>query len=199
MKTEADATRTNQSEVTGISCGKPDYLSSARTLPDARRAASRRSAGFVTYPQPMAAIPRHCGITCLSCNAVQTGNPLAPGHRQRKASGGAQNERPVRGDSRTGQAIWALGWMGARAVYGIDGEELPLPHALCRNRGAARSNPATFLIFPARVSGGVNLLSGRRPRLKPSKFANGTRYVPLGTPRDFIRAAGGENAAQAGR
>ena len=33
-----------------------------------------------------------------------------------------QNERPVRGDNRTGQAIWALGWMGARAGYSLVGE-----------------------------------------------------------------------------
>jgi hypothetical protein len=34
-----------------------------------------------------------------------------------------RNERPVRGDNRTGQAIWArLGWMGARAEYSLDGE-----------------------------------------------------------------------------
>jgi hypothetical protein len=35
------------------------------------------------------------------------------------------NERPVRGDNRTGQAIWALGWMGARAGYSLVGEGLP--------------------------------------------------------------------------
>ena len=42
-----------------------------------------------------------------------------------KRSGGSipKSERPVRGDNRTGQAIWArLGWMGARAEYSLDGE-----------------------------------------------------------------------------
>jgi hypothetical protein len=38
-----------------------------------------------------------------------------------------KNERPVRGDNRTGQAIWALGWMGACAEYSLVGEGLPLP------------------------------------------------------------------------
>ncbi len=36
-----------------------------------------------------------------------------------------RNERPVRGDNRTGQAIWALGWMGARAEYSLVGRGLP--------------------------------------------------------------------------
>ena len=38
-----------------------------------------------------------------------------------------ENERPVRGDNRTGQAIWALGWMGARAEYSLDGEGITAP------------------------------------------------------------------------
>src|ERR1700719_3411248 len=35
---------------------------------------------------------------------------------------------------------WRLGWMGARAEYGLYGEGLPLPHTLSRGRLAARSN-----------------------------------------------------------
>jgi hypothetical protein len=42
---------------------------------------------------------------------------------ERTAGNAGKNERPVRGDNRTGQAIWALGWMGARAEYSLDGEE----------------------------------------------------------------------------
>ena len=30
-------------------------------------------------------------------------------------------KRPARGDNRAGQAIWAQGWMGARAKYGLGG------------------------------------------------------------------------------
>src|SRR5436309_1255460 len=52
--------------------------------------------------------------------------------------------RPVRGDSRTGQAIWALGWMGARAEYGLDGEESSLPPGLGRAWAVARSNGPAF-------------------------------------------------------
>src|SRR3954470_20348458 len=41
-----------------------------------------------------------------------------------------KTKRPARGDNRAGQAIWALGWMGARAVYSLVGEGLPLPQVL---------------------------------------------------------------------
>jgi hypothetical protein len=42
--------------------------------------------------------------------------------RKAEVGNAGKNERPVRGDNRTGQAIWALGWMGARAEYSLDGE-----------------------------------------------------------------------------
>src|SRR3954453_4058527 len=50
-----------------------------------------------------------------------------------------RNERPVRGDNRTGQTIWRLGWMGARAKYGLDGEKFSLPQVFCLARAAQRS------------------------------------------------------------
>ena len=88
MKTEADATRTNQSEVTGISCGKPDYLSSARTLSDAR---DRRQAVELRAWLPIhnewcltlerAAPRREGGMPCGS----KPRSPLSPGHHQREA------------------------------------------------------------------------------------------------------------------
>jgi hypothetical protein len=46
-------------------------------------------------------------------------------------------KRPVRGDNRTGQAIWALGWMGARAGYSLG--EFGLPHSFCRRAPGKRS------------------------------------------------------------
>ena len=58
------------------------------------------------------------------------------------------NERPARGDSRTGQAIWALGWMGARAEYGLDGGGIVAPTVLGRARAVGRSNRLpTFFQF----------------------------------------------------
>src|ERR1700722_14122974 len=58
-----------------------------------------------------------------------------------------KNERPVRGDNRTGQAVWALGvdWRSRRIQPRWGGM---LPHLFCRGRGAARSTrPENFLTF----------------------------------------------------
>jgi hypothetical protein len=64
-------------------------------------------------------------------------------------TGKPRNERPVRGDNRTGQTIWRLGWMGARAKYGLDGEKFSLPQVFCLARAAQRSiNLRIFLALP---------------------------------------------------
>jgi hypothetical protein len=52
--------------------------------------------------------------------------------------------------------------------------------------------PASFFDFSgANFRAEFIALPGRRPRLDPSKYANGTRGSPHGTRSDFIRAAGG--------
>src|SRR5437588_11352674 len=63
-----------------------------------------------------------------------------------------QNERPVRGDNRTGQAIWALGVDGRSRRIQPMGRVFPLPHVMCRRGRAARSKSSTnFLTFLKRV------------------------------------------------
>src|ERR1700694_4148014 len=80
------------------------------------------------------------------------GTRQAPDFSQAEAAEiAAKNERPVRGDNRTGQAIWALGWMGARAEYSLDGEELPLPPLFVV--GGQRHVQTALAIFPTFLAG----------------------------------------------
>jgi hypothetical protein len=58
----------------------------------------------------------------------------------------AQIERPVRGDNRTGQAIWALGGGWALAPNTASWGGFSAPTRISRRRGRARSTlPANFL------------------------------------------------------
>src|SRR2546423_360216 len=75
-------------------------------------------------------------------------------------TGKPRNERPARGDNRTGQTIWRLGWMGARAKYGLDGEKFSLPQVFCLARTARRS--ISLRIFWLSPNCSDNLLR-RRP------------------------------------
>src|SRR5712672_3611812 len=112
-RTDADATSANQSNVTYIFCGKLNVVQPATLPPPRNRQKAVEVRGFPSNPQS-SRIP-----TCRRCR----GGCKYPSARLPKAafvkrSGGniPKNERPVRGDNRTGQAIWArLGWMGARA------------------------------------------------------------------------------------
>src|SRR5260370_18023440 len=93
---------------------------------------------------------------------------LAPTATPPPAGVPPRNERPVRGDNRTGQShMGRLGWMGARAEYS-HGEELPAPTHIGRRRAGARSKrPAIFLTLRKPVFGGgipiVRPLAGCRP------------------------------------
>ena len=102
---------------------------------------SRNSAGFgsLSPVKPhirLAELLRFAAATSrVDCRFQWANTRTSPGKR-----------RPVRGDSRTGQAIWALGWMGARAEYGLDGEESSLPQLLGRARAVARSTARDFFL-----------------------------------------------------
>jgi hypothetical protein len=77
------------------------------------------------------------------------------------------NERPARGDSRTGQAIWALGWMGARAEYGLDGGGIVAPTVLGRGRAVGSSNRLpTFFQF----------ISMKLARGRPARWPANTKF-----------------------
>ena len=66
----------------------------------------------------------------------------------------AINERPVRGDNRTGQAIWALGVDGRSRRIQPRWGGITAPTDIGRRRVAVRSKrPAFFLAFPARIFG----------------------------------------------
>src|ERR1700730_9988285 len=81
----------------------------------------------------------------------------------------AGNERPVRGDNRTGQAIWALGVDGRSRLIHPRWGGITAPTHSSRSRGATRSNPpAIFLrfwpgIFRRKLlRGGANGIAGGR-------------------------------------
>ena len=78
-------------------------------------------------------------------NRCPPDHALAPTATPPPAGVPPRNERPVRGDNRTGQShMGRLGWMGARAEYS-HGEELPAPTHIGRRRAGARSKrPAIF-------------------------------------------------------
>ena len=64
----------------------------------------------------MAALHASCATSLArdAAKAVPVLCSITPGLKPLLKKG-AEKKRPVRGDNRTGQAIWALGWMGARA------------------------------------------------------------------------------------
>ncbi len=80
-----------------------------------------------------------------------------------------------------------LGWMGARAEYSLMGRGLPLPHALCRGRGAARSTYQVFFNLPGRIFRAGSYCAGERwlwsaPELPEAiAAAGGIRRLDAGT------------------
>jgi hypothetical protein len=56
---------------------------------------------------------------------------------KRGSKSNAKNKGPARGDNRTGLAILALGWMGARAEYSLGG--FPAPTSVRRQQCGPRS------------------------------------------------------------
>ncbi|MEA2864870.1 MAG: hypothetical protein QOC84_2826 [Bradyrhizobium sp.] len=131
MRTEADAIRTNQPDVTNIVWGKPDHCPVRNLSGRARRTTSRRTAGPRFCPQSTFAVDRsaasHLKIECRGSNRsalkparLCTDEDRQCPKRKTRPGGTAGRVRPY----------GRLGWMGARAVYGFDGEGLPLPPAL---------------------------------------------------------------------
>jgi hypothetical protein len=66
-------------------------------------------------------------------------------------SASAETKDPSGGTTGRVKLYGRMGWMGARAEYSLDGEELPLPLVLCRGRVIVRSKDrAIFLALSAR-------------------------------------------------
>src|SRR5882757_6038000 len=77
----------------------------------------------------------------------------------------ARNERPVRGDNRTGQAIWALGVDGRSRRIQPRWGGITAPTDICRGRAAKRSNRLwVFLTFSAGVFSAETGFLGRNYR-----------------------------------
>src|ERR1700693_1561850 len=97
-----------------------------------------------------------------SCAWAQIRGPrlISPGGSVRNAG---KNERPVRGDNRTGQAIWALGVDGRSRRIQPRWGGITAPTLIGRGRGVARSNrPADFFSFLAGVSRTENYCAAGR-------------------------------------
>ena len=162
-ETDADATGTNHLHVTIDILWKTFELSSKRRyyapLID-RKAGEIR--GFPPYPQSsrMPAWP-HCagrfferGVTA---DFVMQGLP----------EGCARNERPVRGDNRTGQAIWALGVDGRSRRIQPRWGGITAPTYIGRSRvGSTFKRPRDFFDFFAGSFSDGNLLRGGRDWLR---------------------------------
>ncbi len=103
-KTDADATAANQLDVTGIFCGKLFYCPANNRNRCGRSIESRTDPGFSSLSSVAG-----CRTARSLRNANSSGLARRPISLRGSARSGGQNERPVRGDNRTGQAIRALG------------------------------------------------------------------------------------------
>jgi hypothetical protein len=104
------------------------------------------------------------------------------------------NERPVRGDNRTGQAIWARGVDGRSRRIQPRWGGITAPTHIGRRRAAARSNRlAIFLTFLAGIGGIFGENSG------PAIYCAAARLVsPAAGFSDAMVAAGWSSARAAG-
>ena len=133
-KTDADATGTNHLHVTSDILWKTSCVVQQATATTHRPSTeSRRNTGF------SASIHRqdahlHGGF---ARGFFARGADFAG---QRLPEGCARNERPVRGDNRTGQAIWALGVDGRSRRIQPRWGGITAPTYIGRSRVGARSN-----------------------------------------------------------
>jgi hypothetical protein len=100
----------------------------------------------------------------------------------------AQNERPARGDNRTGQAIWALGVDGRSRRIQPHGEGLPLPRSIGRGRGPRVQSACDFFdlstVFAAeRVASGLRFWAQARPSPEQGNSLPGQRLFGAGASR----------------
>src|SRR6202022_3872408 len=140
----ADATGTNQPDVTDIFCGKPQRSPASEPTKARTTAESRRNPGFSFLPT----VKQRQGMA---------GKPLDDSRRfieREELWAFPKNERPVRGDNRTGQAIWALGVDGRSRRIQPRWGGITAPTSIGRDRVAGRSNGvAIFLTFWPPVPG----------------------------------------------
>src|SRR5258707_12116779 len=100
------------------------------------------------------------------------------------AGNAGKSERPVRGDNRTGQAIWALGVDGRLRRIQPRWGGITAPTYVGRGRAAARSNdPAIFLTFWQEFFGG-DYFAAKRLALPGAGFCHSpARAGGLSAPR----------------
>ena len=139
-KTDADATRTNHLHVTMIFCGKLRALSSKSTSEAPSSTEIRELRVFrALHVKPCPRMPALRGRFIRGAGAMPAD---ATGENS------ARNERPVRGDNRTGQAIWALGVDGRSRRIQPRWGGISAPTYIGRSKVGARSKDrAIFLTF----------------------------------------------------
>src|SRR5450432_2337282 len=147
-KTDADATGTNQSDVTVIFCGKL-LLCPASDLRRPRSSTESRSdAGFssLSTVKPFAGMAALRELRKAPIRRARASRADFAVAEPREIP--ATNERPVRGDNRTGQAIQALGVDGRSRRIQPRWGGITAPTHIGRARPAERSNRrAIFLSF----------------------------------------------------
>jgi hypothetical protein len=127
---------------------------------------NRNNAGF----SALSAVKRRAGMAALRRRRFIWGHKTDGRFAAWTCPKYGRNERPVRGDNRTGQAIWALGVDGRSRRIQPRWGGITAPTPICRGRGAARSTGlAIFLTFLARIFGGIfgrKIIAGRRDWLR---------------------------------
>jgi hypothetical protein len=145
-KTDADATGTNQLDAIWIFCGK---LLRCPVSVLARGHGSAKSAKIGGGPRHRQSSGAPGWLSCHRMAELrsppapvpQAVRPISPDGTARNVS---QDERPVRGDNRTGQAIWALGVDGRSRRIQPRWGGITAPTDIGRGTVAARSNHRRF-------------------------------------------------------
>jgi hypothetical protein len=94
----------------------------------------------VFLPIHSQAASRHGGVAAACESDARRSPDFVGWMRGNRAEKHGQNERPVRGDNRTGQAIWALGVDGRSRRIQPRWGGITAPTQIGRGRTAARSN-----------------------------------------------------------
>src|SRR6202790_5371133 len=143
-------------------------------------------------------------MRCHGCAARRCASEIAvAGMTLAKAR--PKNERPVRGDNRTGQAIWALGMDGRSRRIQPRWGGITTPTCMGRGKPAARSNVSRIFLAFGRKFWTENYCAAARLASPGADFsgatADGWSKAPVAGPScrfESFSAAAGSNAAATG-
>ena len=148
-----------------IFCGKLLNCPASDATPHRSSAETRRTTGLSSLSTVK---PRGC-MAALQRSDFFARRATANFVTRKPTEGCARNERPVRGDNRTGQAIWALGVDGRSRLIQPRWGGITAPTYIGRGRAASRSNrpPIFFGFLPGYFGAEIIAPRGERPRCRP--------------------------------